>query len=131
MAAPSGSSVGMAFALRDDILGLWGDPGHTGKPAGDDLISGKPTVLLALAADRIRHPTARQALDRVGTAAFGPADLALLLDELSENGTRATVEQMVGAAVDAAMDALDHSMLDPDAVDELRSLAYAIAWREK
>ena len=67
----------------------------------------------------------------MGTAAFGPADLALLLDELSENGTRATVEQMVGAAVDAAMDALDHSMLDPDAVDELRSLAYAIAWREK
>ena len=126
-----GAAVGMAFALRDDILGLWGDPGRTGKPAGDDLISGKPTVLLALAADRIRHPTARQAFDRVGTAAFGPADLALLLDELSENGTRATVEQMVGAAVDAAMDALDHSMLDPDAVDELRSLAYAIAWREK
>jgi geranylgeranyl diphosphate synthase type I len=126
-----GAEVGVAFALRDDILGLWGDPGRTGKPAGDDLISGKPTVLLALAADRIHHPSARNAFDRVGSTDFGPDDLALLLDELTANGTRATVERMIDAAVDAAMDALDDPTLDPDAVEELRSLAHAIAWREK
>ena len=46
-----GDLVGDAFAVRDDLLGVWGDPARTGKPAGDDLRSGKPTVLLAWAAE--------------------------------------------------------------------------------
>ena len=37
----------MAFQLRDDVLGVFGDPAVTGKPSGDDLRSGKRTVLLA------------------------------------------------------------------------------------
>ena len=44
-ASPSAS----AFQLRDDVLGVFGDPAMTGKPAGDDLREGKPTLLLALA----------------------------------------------------------------------------------
>jgi geranylgeranyl diphosphate synthase type I len=126
-----GQTLGEAFALRDDILGIWGDPRRTGKPAGDDLITGKPTVLLSIAADRTRSVAARRALDGVGTPTFDAADLALLLEELSINGTRSTVEQMICDAVDAALDALDDPVLDPDAADELRRLAHAIAWRER
>ena len=48
-----GGHVGRAFALRDDLLGLWGDPRITGKPAGDDLLSGKATVIRALAGDAL------------------------------------------------------------------------------
>jgi geranylgeranyl diphosphate synthase type I len=44
-----GVLVGEAFQLRDDLLGVFGDPAVTGKPAGDDLRSGKPTALLLLA----------------------------------------------------------------------------------
>jgi geranylgeranyl diphosphate synthase type I len=44
-----GALVGEAFQLRDDLLGVFGDPAVTGKPAGDDLRSGKPTTLLLLA----------------------------------------------------------------------------------
>ena len=51
-----GREVGEAFALRDDLLGVWGDPRRTGKPAGDDLVSGKPTVILSLAEERLRGP---------------------------------------------------------------------------
>ena len=58
-----GDAVGEAFALRDDLLGVWGDPARTGKPAGDDLISGKPTVVLALArSTAAQHPAGRAAL---------------------------------------------------------------------
>lgn len=39
--------LGEAFQLRDDLLGVYGDPEETGKPAGDDLREGKRTVLLA------------------------------------------------------------------------------------
>ena len=44
-----GLAVGEAFQLRDDLLGVYGDPAATGKPAGDDLRTGKPTALLMLA----------------------------------------------------------------------------------
>ena len=46
-----GLPLGEAFQLRDDLLGVYGDPSATGKPAGDDLIEGKRTVLVALALD--------------------------------------------------------------------------------
>ena len=48
-----GNHAGMAFALRDEVLGVWGDPAVTGKPAGDDLRTGKPTVLLSVAVERL------------------------------------------------------------------------------
>jgi geranylgeranyl diphosphate synthase, type I len=44
-----------AFQLRDDLLGVYGDPAVTGKPAGDDLRTRKPTALL-MTADRLATP---------------------------------------------------------------------------
>ena len=44
-----GMPLGEAFQLRDDVLGVFGDPSVTGKPAGDDLREGKRTVLVAMA----------------------------------------------------------------------------------
>ena len=46
-----GNDLGVAFQLRDDVLGVFGDPAVTGKPSGDDLRSGKRTVLLAEAVE--------------------------------------------------------------------------------
>ena len=46
-----GLALGEAFQLRDDVLGVFGDPTETGKPAGDDLREGKRTALVAAALD--------------------------------------------------------------------------------
>lgn len=58
-----GDLVGDAFAIRDDILGVWGDPQVTGKPAGDDLRFGQ--------ADRPACPRCR-AGSAGGTHSAGP-----------------------------------------------------------
>ena len=72
-----GLPLGEAFQLRDDILGVFGEPEVTGKPAGDDLREGKETYLVLLA---------RQRADRAGRqlleAALGNAKLSV--DEVAE-----------------------------------------------
>ena len=59
-----GAAVGEAFQLRDDLLGVYGDPAVTGKPAGDDLRTGKPTALLMLARQLATPLPARRAEPR-------------------------------------------------------------------
>lgn len=125
-----GRCVGEAFALRDDLLGVWGDPQRTGKPAGDDLISGKPTVILALAQDQLRGP-ARQALARVGGADFTGEDLMLLQQELQSAGIAGSVERMITGNIEEALCALDGSGLDAAGVEHLSRMAHQIAWRDR
>ncbi|WP_443054086.1 polyprenyl synthetase family protein, partial [Streptomyces sp. IBSBF 2435] len=52
----AGRCAGIAFQLRDDLLGVFGDPAMTGKPSGGDVREGKPTYLLAVARGRARAP---------------------------------------------------------------------------
>jgi geranylgeranyl diphosphate synthase type I len=125
-----GRELGEAFALRDDLLGAWGDPARTGKPAGDDLISGKPTVILALAQNRLEGP-AREMLGRVGTPELIESEVTLLQDELRACGVLAEVEAMIAAHVDRAVAALDERALDPEGVAELTRMAAQIAWRDR
>jgi geranylgeranyl diphosphate synthase type I len=125
-----GSEVGEAFALRDDLLGVWGDPAQTGKPAGDDLLSGKPTVILSLAHDLL-HGTARHVLERVGTPELSQADVAFLQDALRAGGVADAVESRISAHVHAAAAALGDGELDPEGVAGLTQMAHRIAWRDR
>jgi geranylgeranyl diphosphate synthase, type I len=125
-----GEEVGEAFALRDDLLGVWGDPRSTGKPAGDDLISGKPTVILALAAERLQG-SARRVLRRVGTPALSPADVTLLQSELAEQGVVEAVEARISDHVRASAAALARVELDAAGVSGLTGMAHLVAWRDR
>src|SRR3712207_6246816 len=121
-----GREVGEAFALRDDLLGVWGDPQLTGKPAGDDLLSGKPTVILSLAEERLRGSD-RQLLARVGTPELSPADVGDLQDVLQVSGVVDAVEARISGHVHAAIAELDHPGLSLDGVAGLTQMAYKIA----
>jgi geranylgeranyl diphosphate synthase type I len=48
--------LGLAFQLRDDWLGLYGDQAVLGKPVGSDLAAGKPTILMLAALGRLEGP---------------------------------------------------------------------------
>jgi geranylgeranyl diphosphate synthase, type I len=120
-----GAAVGEAFQLRDDLLGVFGDPGVTGKPAGDDLRTGKPTVLL-LTARRLATATQQAALCK---PALDPDDIDRLADVVAETGAVAAVEVMVERRTGAAIDALDQVPIDPTARTALTDLAITATHR--
>ena len=114
-----GAAVGEAFQLRDDLLGVFGDPTVTGKPAGDDLRTGKPTVLLLLAR-RLATPRQRKALRQPPGDA---ADLAQLADVVAETGAVEAVEAMVERRTEIAMDALAGAPIEAASRSALADLA--------
>jgi geranylgeranyl diphosphate synthase type I len=124
-----GDLTGEAFQLRDDLLGVFGDPRQTGKPVGDDLFSGKPTQLLAVAADLL-PPYGQALLALAGTSALTPSDAAELTGELTRCGARDRVERKIRDNVDLACALVDRAALPPRTGDALRSLAAAAANRQ-
>ncbi|EEP72737.1 polyprenyl synthetase [Micromonospora sp. ATCC 39149] len=122
-----GLAVGEAFQLRDDLLGVYGDPATTGKPAGDDLRTGKPTALLVLAR-QFATGTQRRALERAGTVT-GTREVARLAELVTDTGAVARVERMISDRVAEALAALDTASVDETAHTALTGLATAATTR--
>lgn len=125
-----GHHAGRAFALRDDLLGVWGDPVETGKPVGDDLKRRKPTVLLALAERRLAG-AAREALDRLGTPSVRDTDVGDVEEAMRMAGIDARVEYLIAEAVSSASAALIGSDLTEHGVQGLLRMADRVAWRSR
>jgi geranylgeranyl diphosphate synthase type I len=123
-----GLLVGEAFQLRDDLLGVFGDPAVTGKPAGDDLRSGKPTTLLMLAR-RLATPAQGAELAPDPAGAVNPADgsgglkLARVTQVIADTGAPAEVETMIRERVAAAVAVLASAPIRPDVRTALADLA--------
>ncbi|RZU72668.1 geranylgeranyl diphosphate synthase type I [Micromonospora kangleipakensis] len=122
-----GLAVGEAFQLRDDLLGVYGDPAATGKPAGDDLRTGKPTALLMLAR-QLATPTQRRALDRAGSVT-GAREVARLAEVVADTRAAARVERMISDRVAEALTALGTASIDETARTALTGLATAATTR--
>ncbi|MFY1635451.1 polyprenyl synthetase family protein [Solwaraspora sp. WMMB335] len=128
-----GVAVGEAFQLRDDLLGVFGDPTTTGKPAGDDLRTGKPTALLLIARE-LATSAQRAELSRLPTGDGEQASrrVARLAEIVVETGAAARVEQMIEQRVRQALAALDANaaVLAGGARSALAGLATAAATRQ-
>ncbi|HEY2308288.1 MAG TPA: polyprenyl synthetase family protein [Streptosporangiaceae bacterium] len=125
-----GLPLGLAFQLRDDILGVFGDPAQTGKPAGDDVREGKRTVLLAIARDRA---TAGQAdvIDRyLGDPMLDEAGTAEVRAAITATGAVAECERMIGRHLSAAVAALAAAPITGEAREALAELAVAATARD-
>jgi geranylgeranyl diphosphate synthase type I len=127
--AAFGHPVGMAFQLRDDVLGVFGDQAATGKPSGDDLREGKRTVLVAFARERLAPPARRIVDELIGDPELDAAQIASLQRTIIETGALDRVEQLIADYSREAERALSGARLGNAAVGELRDLARAATIR--
>jgi geranylgeranyl diphosphate synthase type I len=117
--------LGIAFQLRDDLLGSFGDPGATGKPSGDDLRDGKCTMLLAETRRRAGAADARR-IDALLVEATDDAVVELRA-MIEGSGARTFVEDEVTRLGAAALTALERAPFVNDAARPvLRGLALAV-----
>ncbi|MFE5795987.1 polyprenyl synthetase family protein [Streptomyces sp. NPDC056503] len=125
-----GLPLGEAFQLRDDLLGLFGDPARTGKEPLDDLRAGRPTVLLAetwRAADPARRELLRRTL--AGDEPPDDGELREVRALMGELGAPARVERMIAGRVEEAVRTLDELDLPAAAHRALTDLAHRAAVR--
>lgn len=127
--AAFGLPLGVAFQLRDDMLGVFGNPDETGKPSGDDLREGKRTVLIALAAATMSSGVRRVFEEMLGNPEVTDEQIAVMQSTLTESGAVDEVEKIIAESAARALAALDQARLDGEAVNELRRLATAVVSR--
>jgi geranylgeranyl diphosphate synthase, type I len=124
-----GLPLGVAFQLRDDILGVFGDPAATGKPAGDDLREGKRTVLVALALDRADTVQAKTVRTLLGDPALDAAGVETLRSVIVDTGALDACEAMITRYAAEADGALSAAPLTPEAREALSDLTIAATAR--
>jgi geranylgeranyl diphosphate synthase type I len=130
-----GADIGVAFQLRDDLLGVFGDPAVTGKPAGDDLREGKRTLLLAIALQRAAEQgrtAAAAAIDgAVGDPELDDEGVDRVRGALVDLGAHEEVERRISALTVSALDALATARTTDVARAALVDLADAATRRQR
>lgn len=126
-----GLPLGEAFQLRDDLLGVFGDPATTGKPAGDDLREGKRTALVALAleaADSDQRATLHAGL---GDPSLDDARVDELRETIAATGAPGQVERLIEERTAQSLAALDTIRMPDEPRSALRALAAAVTDRSR
>jgi geranylgeranyl diphosphate synthase, type I len=124
-----GLPLGEAFQLRDDVLGVFGDPAATGKPAGDDLREGKRTYLVAVALETADAAGRAEVTRLLGDPEIDEAGVAALRAIIVDSGALERTERRIDELTTAALAALERGAVEPAAADTLRSLAVAATHR--
>ncbi|SNC60678.1 geranylgeranyl diphosphate synthase, type I [Kytococcus aerolatus] len=126
-----GLHLGVAFQLRDDVLGVFGDPEATGKPSGDDLREGKRTALVVGALDAAAPADAERFSALLGSPALSPEEIGWMRGLLQSSGAVDRVEGQIDHHLTRALSALEQAgpTLEPTAVRALVDLAHLTTQR--
>ncbi|GAA2700618.1 polyprenyl synthetase family protein [Micromonospora olivasterospora] len=124
-----GLPLGEAFQLRDDVLGVFGDPTQTGKPAGDDLREGKRTYLVAAAVEASDDAGRELLLGQLGDPGLDEDGVIRLRELIASTGALARTEERIATLTDTALAALAAVELETEARQALVDLAIAATRR--
>lgn len=124
-----GLPLGEAFQLRDDLLGVFGDPDVTGKPAGDDVKEGKRTVLASRALRAASKEQRALILTSLGDQNLPDDQLTAVRTALIDTGAVTDVEQLIADLTTTAENALKNADLSDDPREMLLRIGYAAVRR--
>lgn len=123
--------LGLAFQLRDDVLGVFGDPKITGKPAGDDLREGKRTVLIGLTRETLAG-SIRKIFDEMLSARELTTDqISFLQQTIVGAGALKKTEKMIEELGNESLAMLAEIEIEPTAKQALEQLAIQVMNRDK
>lgn len=125
----AGEPLGEAFQLRDDELGVFGDPDVTGKPAGDDIAEGKLTPLILLGCDMANADDAAFIRQHLGDRAISPAAVERIRAVLQTSGAFARHEELITQRQDLSRRLFDAAQIPPTIRVELAELAVSLTSR--
>jgi geranylgeranyl diphosphate synthase type I len=126
-----GRPLGEAFQLKDDLLGVFGDADFTGKPVGDDLREGKPTLLYALTRVRATGLDAKFLSARYGSVDLSDHEVEELRQLFESTGARQDVESTIERLIDDALTAVGSLPLAEEARQGLAELAGFVGGRDR
>ena len=124
-----GRSLGIAFQVRDDALGVWGDESRTGKTSGTDIRHRKKSLPVVFA---LAHADAgqREQLVRIyGREDIGEEAVAWVLAAMDSLGAQGYCSEVARVHYDAALHHLDSAGLKTR-VEELRETAKFLLVRD-
>ena len=107
-----GLPLGEAFQLRDDVLGVFGNPKVTGKPAGDDIREGKRTVLIAVTMENADQSQRKTMIEALGNSLLAESDVAQVQEIISKTGALDEVEKLITTLTQESISALRQSPID-------------------
>ncbi|GAA3691662.1 polyprenyl synthetase family protein [Gordonia hankookensis] len=126
-----GHDLGVAFQLRDDLLGVFGDPDRTGKPSGDDLVAGKRTALLAVGLARAgeRDPALAERLRAAVGRPLTEDEVRTARSILTDVGAVDEIETQISGLLTSALATLGAADMSEPVRTELGAFAHRIAHR--
>jgi geranylgeranyl diphosphate synthase type I len=124
-----GETLGLAFQIQDDVLGVWGDAGVTGKPVADDIRSRKKTLPVVYVLGRRDDMAGRQLRTLYTQSRLAESQVAEAVAILDEAGARAYAERLAGQYLDQALCEIEAARPEPEAGEALRELAHFLVQR--
>ncbi len=124
-----GLPLGEAFQLRDDVIGVFGDPAITGKPAGDDLREGKRTVLIAITSSEVNSSQRNEFAKYFGQNDLDLRGVEKLRQIIVDTGALKRVETLIEEMTSNARNALNNDGIAPQAKTLLEEMITAATKR--
>ena len=121
-----GHHLGLAFQAVDDLLGVWGEPEETGKPAGNDLRQRKKSLPVAAALSSADGPRLEELLRRPN---WDESALVEARELLERSGAKQMTSELADRELAAALAALENVDLEPEATLQLAALARFVTAR--
>ncbi|MFT4147885.1 MAG: polyprenyl synthetase family protein [Micrococcaceae bacterium] len=128
--ADFGLPLGQAFQLRDDLLGVFGEPQLTGKPAGDDIKEGKRTVLIAFTLENSSEKDIKFINSHLGDASMNSEELEKILHIIQQSQAPQRCETLINKLTAQSYDALAKLHENTEVTQELKTIAQRLTQRD-